>query len=151
MLVETYEIGVLQCGFSNYPQNSVEAKFSIAFTAAAAFVYKRLTGSEFCEEVLNNPLVRDIAEHTAVTEDPLFTGRYPQRWGCRMTVTMRDASIKTCQIDDMSGSVNKPLTPKQERDKFMGLAQEAFPAEKAGGLLEHILQIDGEERLADLS
>lgn len=149
ILVETYDVGVLQCGFDKYPESPVEAKFSIAFTCAAAFVYGRVTQGEFCMEVLRNPLVETIARHTKVVSSPLFTQRYPKRWGSRMTVTTKDGKQYVCQIDDMSGSVAVPLSPKQEQNKFRGLV-EPLLGEDTDRLMEQLLQIDSLPALPDL-
>lgn len=82
--------------------------------------------------------------------DELFTARYPKRWGSRMTVTMNDGKKYVRQIDDMSGSTSCPLTPNQEKDKFVGLAQ-IIPGSRVQKIMETVLAIDGEERLPDLS
>lgn len=149
VLVETYDVGVLQCGFSKYPESPVEAKFSIAFNCAVAFVYGRVTQAEFCQTVLDNPLVTRIAKSTQIISDALFTERYPKRWGSRMTVTTKDGNILVCQIDDMSGSVNVPLSPKQEQNKFCGLVEPLLGSETLG-LMNSLLNIDREDHLPAL-
>jgi len=151
VLVETYDVGVLQCGFAKYPESPVEAKFSIPFTCAAAFVCGRVSLSEFCQEILDDPMVRHIAAVTRVVPDPLFTQRYPKRWGSRMTVTLKDGRELVCQVDDMSGSVAVPLSPRQETDKFLGLAGSAFGQERVRSLLDAILHLESLERLPDLA
>lgn len=149
VLVETYEVGVLQCGFTAYPHSPVEAKFSIPFTCAAAFTRGEVTLAEFSDQVLEDPQVRRIAQATEVRSDPLFTDRYPGRWGSRVTVTLTDGTTRVCQVDDMSGSVRKPLTPAQEEEKFLSLARVWSP-EGAGRLLEQVLQLETLETLPDL-
>ena len=151
IIVETYDVGVLQCGFEKYPDSPVEAKFSIPFTCAAAFVCGRVSLSEFTAEVLENPQVCRIAKSTKVVSDPLFTQRYPQRWGSRMTVTLNDGQKLVCQIDDMSGSISVPLSPRQERDKFMGLAIPAFGEKRAEALMGDILNIEKIGNLPNLA
>lgn len=150
VLVETYDVGVLQCGFEKYPESPVEAKFSIPFTCAAAFVRGRVSRSEFCRELLEDDQVNRIARATRVVADPLFTARYPKRWGSRMTVTLTDGTQRVCQIDDMSGSVAVPLSPKQEMDKFMGLAEPVMGMERARKLAKAVLDVDALERLSGL-
>ena len=141
ILVETYDVGVLQCGFEKYPQSPVEAKFSIAFTCAVAFVYGSVTVGAFCQAVLDNPQVKRIAKATKVIGSDLFTQRYPKRWGSRMTVTTADRRQYVCQIDDMSGSVAVPLSEKQEQDKFRSLAESTL-GQSAQPLMEQLLQIE---------
>ena len=151
ILVETYEVGVLQCGFTNYPGNGVEAKFSIPYTCAAAFVKGKVTVAEFSDSSVADPQIRRIAEAVTVKSDPFFTERYPKRWGSRMTVTLKNGEKKVCQIDDMSGSVAVPLSKEQETDKFEGLAQVAFSVDRAKEIEETILKIEKVKELPDLS
>ncbi|MEA4932359.1 MAG: MmgE/PrpD family protein [Lawsonibacter sp.] len=151
VLVETYDIGVLQCGFSKYPETPVEAKFSIPFTCAVAFVYGQVSLREFSMETIDNPEVARIAKATRVVGSDLFTTRYPKRWGSRTTVTMADGQTFSCQIDDMSGSVSVPLSARQEQIKFLGLAEAFFSKEAATTLMDSILKIETFSCLPDLS
>ncbi len=150
VLVETYDVGVLQCGFKKYPDTVREAKFSIAFTCALALVKGRVTNSDFTQASLDDPLIKYIAQRTSVVADEMFTRRYPKRWGSRMTVTLRDGSRHVCQIDDMSGSTAVPLSEKQERDKFIGLVEGTFSPERTELLITQILNVEGTTHLPDL-
>ena len=142
ILVETYEVGVLQCGSQGYPSSAVEAKFSIPYTVAAALVRGNVSLAEFAPEVIGDPLIKSLANRVQVTADPLFTSRYPDRWGCRLRLIYKDASELAVQVDDMSGSVAKPLTEEQEKRKFEGVAGEGIGAENARKLLGTIMEIE---------
>ena len=150
VLVETYDVGVLQCGFKKYPDTVREAKFSIAFTCALALVKGRVTNSDFTQASLDDPLIKYIAQRTSVVADEMFTRRYPKRWGSRMTVTLRDGSRHVCQIDDMSGSTAVPLSEKQECDKFIGLVEGTFSLERTELLMTQILNVERTTHLPDL-
>lgn len=151
IVVETYEVGVLQCGSKVYPASAVEAKFSIPYTVAAALVRGNVSLAEFTPEVLENPLVRRIAESVQVVADPLFTGRYPARWGCRVRLIKKDGNELTEQVDDMSGSVKKPLTEEQEKRKFRGVVESGVGEEKAAALETLILRIDQARKIPSIS
>lgn len=148
--VDTYEVGVLQCGFTQYPESPVEAKFSIPYTVAAALVSGKVTQKEFTEGALEDGSARELAGKVSVVSDPLFSARYPGRWGCRMTVRFLDGRELVKQIDDMSGSVRCPLTEEQERTKFEDLAREAMPTEAAERLIQQIMGIEAARRLPEL-
>lgn len=150
ILVETYEVGVLQCGFEKYPESPVEAKFSIPYTCAAALVRGKVTQAEFTGELIADPMVRRLAESTKVVSDPLFNDRYPARWGSRMHIFMKDGRELVRQIDDISGSIRRPLTARQETDKFTGLALGSISSERAGRLMQDILRIEKLPELPDL-
>ena len=147
ILVETYEIGVLQCGFPEYPQSAVEAKFSIPYTVAAALVRGQVSLAEFTKEVLEDPQVRRIAGVTSVVSSPLFDRRYPARWGCRVRITCKNGDVLEQQIDDMSGSRACPLTEAQELGKFKALAAEALDGRGGERLAAQILEMEKLARL----
>lgn len=148
--VDTYEVGVLQCGFTRYPESPVEAKFSIPYTAAAALVRDQVSQVEFTWAVLGDERVKSLAGKITVVADPLFSERYPKRWGSRMTIVFGDGDSLVKQIDDMSGSIACPLTEEQEMEKFLGLAQEAMPAAEAERLIRTITSIETAQRLPRL-
>lgn len=142
IVVETYEVGVLQCGSLAYPQSPVEAKFSIPYTVAAALVRGKVSLAEFSGEVLANKQIRELAEKVSVVSDPMFSGRYPKRWGCRMRVVKLDGNEIVKQIDDMSGSWACPLTKEQEIGKFVGLAEGVFDSKTVTKMVKKILSIE---------
>lgn len=148
--VETYEIGVLQCGAEKYPETAVEAKFSIRYTCAAAFVKGRVTQSEFSGEALHNSEIMRIARATDVVSSQKYSERYPQRWGCQVSVVCKDGTKLVCSVDDMSGSASVPLSPEQEHSKFTGLAEPLFGAEKAEALYQEITGLERLPRLPKL-
>lgn len=148
--VDTYEVGVLQCGFSQYPESPVEAKFSIPYTVAAALVRGKVSQAEFTEDVVGDGRIQALAKKVAVVSDPLFDERYPKRWGCRMTVRLNDGGQLTRQIDDMSGSIFCPLTKEQEMMKFKDLAGEAMSAEDADRLIQEIMGMEKAQYLPEL-
>lgn len=151
ILIETYDVGVLQCGFPDYPKTQVEAKFSIPYTVAAALVNGKVTQEEFSEATMQNPEVRRIAGITRVVEDPLFSNRYPAKWGSRITIQLISGENFVKQIDAMSGSVDAPLSPKQEFDKYIGLTKEVFGEKEARRFAESILSMEKQQRVPSLS
>lgn len=145
--VETYGVGVLQCGSRQYPGNPGQAKFSIPYTAAAALVKGRVTQEEFTEEALADPRIRKLASCIRVEEAEEFTDRYPGQWGSRMTITLKDGTTIQKQVDDMSGSEKNPLSEKQETDKFIGLAGAVYQDERRVRLMKTILSLETCSRL----
>lgn len=107
----------------------------------------RVTQEEFTEEVLADPLVRNLASRTRVEEAEEFTKRYPGQWGSRMTITRKDGTTIQKQVDDMSGSEKNPLSEKQETDKFTGLAGTVYRDERRERLMETILSLETCSRL----
>ena len=65
-------------------------------------------------------------------------------------MTLKDGSTRVCQVDDMSGSVAKPLTACQEEEKFRSLAQ-VWDSGRVEELLDTVMQLEQQKRLPDLS
>ena len=148
--VETYEVGVLQCGSPAYPMSPVEAKFSISYTVAAGLARGKVSLAEFTWEALQDEGIRKLAGKVSVVESPLFSRRYPKRWGCCMEITKKDGTILRKQIDDMSGSRACPLTKAQELEKFLGLTEPVLGTEKSRNLAEEILRIEKRKRMPEI-
>lgn len=147
VVVETYEVGVLQCGFTGYPRNPVEAKFSIPYTTAAALMRGRVSLTEFTREALEEERIKMTAGKVCVVSDAMFSERYPARWGSRVRITLTNSIEYIKQIDDMSGSSACPLTRQQEKEKFEGLVEPILGKEETKRLEEEILSIDQMEEI----
>lgn len=150
VVVETFEVGVMQCGSPHYPESAVEAKFSIPYVVAAAFVDNEITLEQFKNEKISKTEIKELAAKVSVHACKKYSARYPQRWGCHMLVTLKDGTVIKEAIDDMSGSVKSPLTSKQEKNKFYSLVEPKFGDRKTKELIDIILNIDQCERLPDL-
>lgn len=150
IIVETFELGVMQCGSTPYPESTVEAKFNIPYIVAAAFCDNELTLKQFKIENLERPEIKKLAAKVSVRTSKEYTARYPQRWGCGMTVVLEDGAVIQEMIDDMSGSVKKPLTSEQEKEKFYSLVEPKFGRKRTKELIHLILDIDALEKLPDL-
>lgn len=140
--VGTYEVGVLQCGFTKYPESPVEAKFSIPFTLAVGLTRGHVQQQDFCMETLRDLEVERLAKHTTVVADPVYSARYPKSWGSRTTLRMKNGECREMPIDEMSGSIKNPLSEKQEKAKFTGLAEAAFEAKRVQELMDAIMKIE---------
>lgn len=126
VLVETYEIGRMQCGVSKgslYPTTVQEAKFSIPYTAAVALLNGGVTLCDFDPKVIQEPKRAKLLRKITIRSDDGFSSAYPQHWGCKMTVYMRQGVKFTHSVPDASGSVYNPLSKDQQYDKAIQLLQ----------------------------
>lgn len=140
--VDTYEVGFKQCGTSKYPQNAVEAKFSIPYTVAAALLDGEVLLNQFMADKIADPLLKAFAEKVRVYPSERFTNLYPNQWGCMVMVTMADGTVYTEKVIDPSGSVGNPLSQEQQIDKFLSLVTPVLGMEKTDRLMHSILQIE---------
>ena len=142
IVVQTYEIGVTQCGSPKYPTTAAEAKFSTPYTVASALVNGTLTLKNFYQESIENDRVMNIAARIRVVESDVFTSRYPDHWGCAVELKLTDGSLIEHEVKDASGSIYNPLTRTQSETKFLDLCGDIIGAEKSKNLLDQILSIE---------
>ena len=150
--ISTYLVGYMQCGVSEgccRPKNVLDAKFSIPYTVAAAFLYGRVSLAEFEPQVVENPAVQALLEKVKVTADERFTSQYPKHWGCAMRVTMKDGYVHSYEISDPSGSIARPLTREQAMDKARTFLAVAYAGHE-NEIVEQILGLYKEERIPGL-
>ena len=152
IVVETYLVGVKQCGVSPgslHPRNAVNAKFSTPYTVACAILYGEVSLRQFRQEVIDNPQVQELLTRVSVVSTGEFTRVYPKHWGCRVNVYKKDGTLCSRQVNDASGSVDNPLTEEQVQEKAVGLMQEAC-GENAGQLAQMIRNIAALEKVPEI-
>lgn len=139
--IQTYLVGYKQCAFSDgclHPQNVLKAKFSTPYAVAAAFLYGKVSMSEFEPDIVNSSGMQALLKKVNVAENKKFTDRYPKHWGCEMKVTMCDGKEYFCEISDPSGSIARPLTREQSMEKarnFLTVAYSGREQEVMGQIL----------------
>ncbi|MGN1369131.1 MAG: MmgE/PrpD family protein [Aristaeellaceae bacterium] len=142
-VVHTYLVGNKQCGMSQGsrdPHTAVEAKFSTPYTAAAALLQGDVTLRDFLPESIERPEARALLGRIRVETDDGFTAQYPDHWGCRMEVFLKDGSTRDVTVADASGSVSNPLKAEQVCQKARGLFAEVMT--DAAGLADRLLALE---------
>lgn len=138
--VDTYEVGWQQCAVSTgckNPQNSMDARFSAPYCAAAALVYGNVTQETFDDGPLWDREVRRLLSLVHIRKAQEFTERYPAHWGCRAALLLTDGRLLKETVQDARGSAANPLTEAQLKRKAWGLIGRAYPGkeEKVAGQL----------------
>jgi 2-methylcitrate dehydratase PrpD len=148
--IKSYEVGVKQCGVIEYPTNVSEAKFSMRFGVAAAYIDGAAVQQQFSQERIADPEVRKLASRIDYSADEFFTSRYPQNWGCSLAVEFKDGSKAEKTVMDPSGSVAKPMTEAQLDKKFSGLVSPFLGANKTNAALKALKNLENLSNLSGL-
>jgi 2-methylcitrate dehydratase PrpD len=138
IVVETYEIGAVQCGSAPYPASPVKARFSIAYCVAAALIDGNIGLSHFTQECVDRADLKVLAEKVTVRGTEKYTARYPGHWGCCMKILANNNEFNA-ETDDAAGSVNCPMTREQEKNKFLTLASSAISRKEALDIIDAVL------------
>ena len=150
--IKTYEVGYKQCAVSDgclHPQNTMDAKFSIPFCTAAAFLFGKVTMSEFSDQTVEDPSMQCLIEKVTVMPDEAFSAVYPAHWGCSMKVILENGIVLETQVSDPSGGENYPLTKAQILKKAENLIKICYPG-KEKQIAEKLLDLAEAERLPEL-
>lgn len=147
--IDTYLVGYKQCAVSDgclHPKTILDAKFSTPYSVAAAFLYGTVAMGQFEPEVVEKKAVQDLLAKVIVQPSDRFTEQYPKHWGCFMKLTMQDGTCYETEVEDPSGSVERPLSRVQARNKAEEFLSVVCPGREQE-TIEKILNLAGSERL----
>lgn len=143
IIVETYQVGYMQCGVtegSKNPKTATEAKFSAPYTFAVAFLKGNVTLEDFKLENIAGAKVRELLRKVTVLPNEEFTNRYPEHWGCKSTLRLFDGTEYTAEVADALGSVYNPMSKKAVKNKVIPLLKVGY--DDAENMTEKILNIE---------
>lgn len=127
------------------PATSIDAKFSIPFTAAAAFVHPEVTLDSFAAEQIGNSDVLALAQRV----EPLARRMSPTSGA--LEVELNDGRRYTCEIGQALGHPTRPLSDERLRAKFIDCAARAAVAMSTAEAQALCARIERLEEAADIN
>ncbi len=116
------------------PHSTEEAQYSLPFPLAAALVHGRLGVAELSGPALKDPVVLQLCERVAMTEDAEFNQRFPARRLARVEIETEDGTVFDSGEFEPDWEASSPPTDLQLREKFRRLAGEQLAEERAAEL-----------------
>lgn len=147
--IDTYLVGYKQCAVSEgciHPKTVLDAKFSMPYSVAAAFLYGTVGMEQFEPEIVAGENIQKLLRKVTVHPADRFTGQYPKHWGCHVKVTMQDGSVYEAEVTDPSGSVARPLTKAQAIRKAEEFLSVVCPG-REDVMVEELLSLASREKL----
>ncbi|MGX7895312.1 MmgE/PrpD family protein [Tsuneonella sp. HG222] len=135
----------------NAPSVLIDAKFSIPFCTALAFVRGRVTLDDFTLAALTDRAILDLASRVSYRVEPTLDGQIGASGAMR--VTMRGGEPYEWVVRQAAGAPQNPLTEEQLRAKFLDCAARAclpLAADKVGRLADAILALETVEDVGAL-
>lgn len=102
------------------PANELEAKFSLSYVAAIAWLEGNVSPNAFAEDVVINPRVRDISQRLSITPQASIGQEQ-----ARAEAIFSDGSRHAVEISAARGSTGRPLSDEDLVAKFLTAAGEA--------------------------
>lgn len=114
VLIETYQAALDVCDRQN-PDNEYAAKFSLYHTVAAALSLGQIHFDSFDEKAREQfaPLGRRV---TVTVADP-FASSYPESWGARVTVRLKDGETMAAERPGAKGDPEYSLDDNEMQNK----------------------------------
>jgi 2-methylcitrate dehydratase PrpD len=128
------------------PANEYQAKFSLQFCLAALALHGDLTLDTFQAATVHDPQVLALARRVTFEPDP--SQPYPRQYTASLVVTTRDGRRLTRVESATRGSLERPMSTDEVRQKFRSNAARAVDEERIAALEEMVLQL---ETLPDIS
>lgn len=130
------------------PSQAIDAKFSIPFTTALAFVRGRVGLDDFGARSLSDPAVLALAARTRPVAEPHPCWQIGV--GGALRLTLEDGTVHEASVANALGCPARPLSDTAQRTKFrdcMARSAEPLSAYAVDALAERILTLD---RCADV-
>lgn len=140
--VETYEVAVKQCGFTNRPQNISEAQFCIPYGVSVTIYDKNAGMEQFTAKRIQDEKVLELASKVKVHSSSYFSNEYPENWGCKLTVLTRSGQEYQKHIVNAKGDHDNPLSFQELVSKFKAAASTSLPVERLDELVDLIVRMD---------
>ncbi len=143
LLVETYAPGYEIVKDPN-PTTPFQAKFSLAYCVAAAFLDGRVTLSQFAPQRLADPAIRDLLTRVQVTVADDLTAKYPQAWPSRLTITSENGEVFRATADYPRGNPENPVSTLELEAKFRSLTASRLSPSAINHAIESVRSLDAE-------
>jgi 2-methylcitrate dehydratase PrpD len=130
------------------PKSALDAKFSVQYCLARAFLDRRITIEQFDGMAYAEPAVRRLLPR--VHAAPYTAAQFPaeNHFGAEVKVRLRDGQVLAAKVDQPFGrTAENPLPAALLKEKFDNCAKRALPAERVGPLYS---AIHGFENLTDV-
>jgi 2-methylcitrate dehydratase PrpD len=114
--VSTYKSALDFCDQPN-PKTELQAKFSLQHCTATSLLHGAPWLPHFLVDALSESRLRALRDKVSVYESRELTSRFPQHYGARVSVKLRDGSLMTHEQLDALGDPEMPLTDAQMCDK----------------------------------
>jgi 2-methylcitrate dehydratase PrpD len=126
------------------PASAYQAKFSLPYALGALLVDGAVT-----VETFEGPARPEVCAAAArVNWSPMADGDFPKRYGARLTVTTCSGARFSAEVDDVRGTIGRPLAEGEALSKFIDCASRAL---RDGAPEQVVAAVDALDRAPDLS
>ncbi|MEU6352985.1 MmgE/PrpD family protein [Streptomyces sp. NPDC047072] len=148
--IETYRTATEVAGRTD-PHDPGEARFSLAYTVAAALVLGSVRLRAFETEALRDPAIRALMARTTARVDPELDKLAPGRRAARVRITDRRGIPYERLRLTRKGDPDDPLTDKELRAKFDELVPAFIGGSRAEAIASALWSLPSLSRVSELA
>jgi len=123
--IRTYEFAYREIGSGPEkwrPATRETADHSLPYIVAAALVDGNFSDAIFAPARFTDPRILALADRITIAEDAALTQAFPQKFPCRVAITLADGSRRAAAREVPHGHHDDPLTDAEVEAKFRMLA-----------------------------
>ena len=142
-----------QTGFDYLADSVLNAQMSLRYNIAVAMVDGKAYLEQFTPERIIDPVLLDLAKRVEIAIDPEFDAKYPEIYGGRITLHLKNGKTYTKGVDYSRGMPENPMNLIEVKGKFMSLASEVVGVSQAQAIAheaEHLFSAPSADALNDL-
>lgn len=132
------------------PELVEEAKHSMPYCVASAFVYGLPKLESFAEERMSDRRIQQLMVHCTVEVDPEHDLRHPEYWPITMEIIDTKSHMIREHTDFPKGDPENPLAPAELQNKFKRLLSKVVAPEKGEELLNQLLDLENIKDIRDI-
>lgn len=148
--IETYRVATEVAGHTN-PAGPEQARFSLAYTVAAALALGTVRLAAFTPEALANPVIRRLTAATVVRADPGLDALAPRRRAARVRVTGPGGGQREQLRLTRKGDPDDPLSDAELRAKYDELVVPFVGEQRAAAIAAELWDLPGLARVRGLN
>ena len=115
--IKTYQT-VLNITDNPKPDTIYASKFSSQFCAALIAVNGSASLKDYNNDALSSKVIREVMEKIDVQSDPYYENAYPEKWGARVEMTLKDGRTLVSSTDYPKGDPEKMASSEELVEKF---------------------------------
>ncbi|MEH7121704.1 MmgE/PrpD family protein [Bacillus sp. JJ1503] len=115
--IKTYQT-VLNITDNPNPNTVYASKFSSQFCAALIAANSRASLNDYSEEILYSAEIRELMSKVEVLVDPYYENAYPEKWGAKVEILLKDGRTFIQSTDYPKGDPEKPAAKDELIQKF---------------------------------
>lgn len=146
--VQTYQTAIDVTGNAD-PRSAQQARFSLPYVVAQAWLYGSVRLAAFGEARLADPAARALMQRVTLNSDPVLSAGFPSMRAARVRIVLDDGRTLEHFAPHRRGDPEAPLGDTELNDKFDELVGPVIGPDATRRLRQRLWRLDALE-LADL-